>query len=121
MPIVSAAFGAALPFVVLRLFEREHNAQRHLVPILELNAAPDQRQACRPILFGRACVLFRNRQIVKRRKRLACVFPCELRRDLFVGSLRVFLSYRLCATKNVRYGWALVSLSQNVLLVSRWS
>src|SRR5690349_4782322 len=102
VPVVTTAFRSTVALVIFGLFEAEQNARDHFVPVLKLNAAPDDRQARGPVFLRRPRVLLRNRQRVERRKwRTGKVFD-QLLPNLFVRPVRMLLSQRLRTTKNVR-------------------
>lgn len=100
MPFI-ADDGMPLLLVILRLFQTQHDAVGDFLPVLLLYAAQDKRQPCSPIFFGRALVLFRYRQIINGRKRLACEFIGEPPLDFLVGQLRIIGAKFLRATEKI--------------------
>src|ERR1051325_561347 len=102
VPVVPTTFRPAGALVVFRLLQAEQNPRDHFVPVLKLNAAPDNRQACCPVFLRRTRILLGDRQIVERRKLRARKVFHQLFPNLFLRPVRMFLSQRLRTTKNVR-------------------
>src|SRR5215207_1994057 len=69
VPVVALAGRAALALVAQRLVEAHGDAVDDLAPVLQLDAAADEREAGRPVLLGRARVLLGDGQGRERRHR----------------------------------------------------
>ena len=65
MPVVSIALGSALALVVFGLLQAQDNSIRDFIPILELDTASYDRQACRPVFFWSASILLGDGEIVQ--------------------------------------------------------
>src|SRR6185369_3987827 len=102
VPFVAISFGAALAFVVFSLFETDNDASHDFLPVLKLNTASHDRKSGGPVFLRRARVLLGNGQVVQWWKWPARKIFDELVFHLCVRPVRMLLSQRLRATKNVR-------------------